>query len=69
MSEVTVLWKEEVCTMSEVRLGVKNPSNYEVLVTAGSLHGHTRNMVVLACYIPPNYTKRREQEALASCIA
>ena len=62
---VAVLWKESRCTLAEVKLGVANFENFEVLVTAGKMHRHTRKLVVVAYYLPPNYTKRRGQEALA----
>ena len=33
-------------------------------MAAGSLKGHKQKVVVIACYVPPNYKKQRGQEAL-----
>ena len=46
----------------EVKL--KNPGKYEVLTTAVSLRGHSRKLVVVACYIPPGYSRERGAGAL-----
>ena len=61
---VAVIWKESVCSLKQVDLKVPNPQEFEVLVAAGSLHGHTRKLVVVACYIPPNYSKKKGNDAL-----
>ena len=42
----------------------RNPESYEVLVAAGSMRGRSRKMLVVACYIPPNYSKQRGSGAL-----
>ena len=36
-----------------------NPDNYEVLPSVGSILGSSRHLVVVAAYIPPNYTVPR----------
>ena len=59
---VAILWKENTCRLQEIKLKVPNAAAYEVLTTTGALHGHTRKLVVLGCYIPPNYTKRKGQK-------
>ena len=41
-----------------------NPQNFEILPVVGYIPGHTRRVVVLACYVPPNYTVGRAASAL-----
>ena len=48
--------------MKEMKL--ENPENYEVLVTAANLPGHSRKTINVACYLPPNYPITRGREAL-----
>ena len=59
---VAVLWQEGQCTLREVCF--KNPEEYEILVCAGSIKGHSRKICVVACYLPPNYLKVKAQAAL-----
>ena len=54
---VSLLWKEGSIDFKEIEL--KNPQEYEVLAAAGSVPGQRRKMVILGCYIPPNYVKSR----------
>ena len=54
---VAVIWKESSGMFKEAVL--RNPESYEVLVAAGSVKGRTRKLLVVACYIPPNYSKQR----------
>ena len=61
---VTVLRKETDCSLRNVDLKIPNPSGFEVLVAARALQSHTRKLVVLACYIPPNYTRKKGNNAL-----
>ena len=41
-----------------------NGDSYEVLVAARSLTGHSRKIVVVCCYIPPNYSTSRANGCL-----
>ena len=59
---VGVFYREELCKFKE--LNFPNPHQYEVLPVVGSLRGHTRRVVLIACYIPPNYTSARATGAL-----
>ena len=59
---VAVFWRDSFVRMAGIDL--KNPDKYEVVVAAGSMKGHTRKLVVIGCYIPPNYTKKRAEGAL-----
>ena len=54
---VAIVWRANGCAFRNVPL--KNPEKFEVLVGAGSLHGHSRRLIVLACYLPPNYDRTR----------
>ena len=54
---VAFVWKESAGVFKEVK--IKNKEEFEVLVAAGSLRGLSRKLAVVACYIPPNYTKAR----------
>ena len=49
-------------TMRKVKL--HNPKKFEVLLTQGTIKGSSRKIVVVACYVPPNYTIPRAREAL-----
>ena len=59
---VAVVWRHSMGLFKQVP--VKNEEHYEVLIAAGSLKGHSRKLVVVACYIPPGYSKQRGQGAL-----
>ena len=61
-SGVAVVWKESVGSFKEVKL--KNKEGFELVAAAGSLKGQSRKLVVVACYIPPNYVKARGNLAL-----
>ena len=41
------------------RIEVNNPECYEVLPAVGTLRGTSRKVIVIAVYIPPNYTVAR----------
>ena len=41
-----------------------NPEKFEVLVTAGSIVGQSRKLVVIGAYIPPGYTQARGRSCL-----
>ena len=46
------------------KISVPNPGNFEILPCIGTIRGHSRKMVVVLCYLPPNYPTRRGKEAL-----
>lgn len=59
---VALLWKESAVGFK--RVDVKNPQDFEVLVCAGSIPGQTRKLVVVSCYLPPNYKRSRGEAGL-----
>ena len=59
---VAVLWRE--CFGSFRKLDLKNPDRFEVLVTAGSVVGHSRKTIVVACYLPPNMPLDRAEKCM-----
>ena len=59
---VAVVWRQAACSLKE--LAFPNPGDFEVLVAAGSLKGHSRKLVMLSCYIPPGYSRIRGEETL-----
>ena len=66
---VGVFYREGAASLSKVKM--HNPDNYEVLMTVGTLKGLSRKIVVVGCYIPPNYSMARGHGALdyiSDCI-
>ena len=59
---VAVLWKAGACNLKS--LDFPNPLDFEVLLAAGRIKGHTRKLVVMSCYLPPGYVKARGEAAL-----
>ena len=51
---VAVVYRETAMTLKKKRL--HNPRNLEVMVATGSIKGCVRKVVVVGCYIPPNYS-------------
>lgn len=61
---VAILWKESFGSFRNIQF--KNPKGHEVLVGAGSMKGHRRKLVVIACYIPPMSKKFWQKTAWLS---
>ena len=59
---VAILYKKRIGTFKEIK--IDNPERYEVLPAVGTIKGTSRKMIVLAAYLPPNYTAARA----AGCI-
>ena len=59
---VAVVHNTASCTLAKIDL--PNPGNFEVLVTMSNIPGHSRKLLTVACYLPPNYNTRRGKEAL-----
>ena len=59
---VAVVHDTARCTLQ--RLDLPNPDKFEVLVTLSNVAGHSRKLLTVACYLPPNYNARRGKEAL-----
>ena len=59
---VAVVHNTAACSLERIHL--PNPGEFEVLVTLSSLPRHSRKLLTVACYLPPNYTVARGREAL-----
>ena len=59
---VAVLYKKRIGSFKKIDF--PNPDKFEVLPVVGSLKGQARKIVVLATYIPPNYTVPRGSACL-----
>ena len=59
---VALLYRESQCTFKEVTL--PNPGNFEVLVAAARFPGHSAQVIVVGCYLPPTYNTARATAAL-----
>ena len=59
---VAVLFKKSIGNFK--LMPFPNPDNFEVLPVVGSLIGTSRKMVVVAVYMPPNYTVPRGNSCL-----
>ena len=60
---VAIMYKKRLGRFKEIP--VANPDKFEVLPAVGTIMGSSRKMVVVAAYIPPNYTASRG----AACLA
>ena len=60
---VAVVFRRNACNMSKIEF--PNPGGFEILVTLGNLPGHKEKLIIIACYLPPNYTVPRGKAALA----
>ena len=59
---VAIIYKEQNLMMKQIDF--PNPDNFELVVAAGSLQGHSRKMLIIACYMPPNYTVDRSNRCI-----
>ena len=59
---VAIIYRESLCTMKEISL--PNPSDFEVVLSSTRFPGHSRQVVVVACYIPPTYPAVRANACL-----
>ena len=59
---VSVVFRKIDCDLR--RIPMENRGNFEVLPTVGSIRGYSRKIVVVGCYIPPNYPVQRAQACL-----
>ena len=50
---VAILYQTSACDFK--KLDFPNPESFEVLVGVGSLPGHSRKIIFVACYLPPGY--------------
>ena len=54
---VAVAFRGSRCSFAALQ--THNPENYEVLAALGTIPGHSRKMLVLACYLPPGDSAAR----------
>ena len=59
---VALFFKSDLCSFKEIHFN--NPDSFEIVVAAGSIRGHTRKVVAVGCYIPPNYATARGKACL-----
>ena len=59
---VAIVWK--IGRLDFKKVPLKNPSKFELVVGASSIRGHNRKLVVIACYLPPGYEKKRGEAAV-----
>ena len=59
---VAISYKNSCCRLS--RLELQNPQDFEVVVAGGKINGYSRQVVVVAVYIPPNYTVGRGRDCV-----
>ena len=60
---VALVYNTNNCSAREIDM--PNPGDFEVLCSAVNLPGYTRKLVVVACYIPPNYAVPRGRACLS----
>ena len=66
---VAIFFKKSKLELKAFRM--HNPEKFEIIPSVGRITGLKRKLVVIACYIPPNYTVPRGKAALehiANCI-
>ena len=59
---VALIWREAACSFKE--LSLPNPGEFEVLVASARFPGHSNQVIVVGCYLPPTYTAVRGKAAL-----
>ena len=59
---VAVTYRDSEVSMRRMKL--HNPHGHEVMATTGMMKGTSRRLVVVASYVPPNYTVARGRAAL-----
>ena len=64
-----MVYRDAAASFTTIKL--HNPDMIEVLMAGGVVHGLRRKVVVVACYIPPNYSTargRKAQEFIAGAV-
>ena len=59
---VGIAFRESACTFRAIQ--THNPDSYEVLAALGTIPGHSRKMLVVACYMPPGDSTSRGKGCL-----
>ena len=59
---VSIVYRESALSLKKIR--IHNPKEFEVVVAEGTLKGCGRKVVVIGCYIPPNYSVPRGRDCL-----
>ena len=59
---VAIIYKDSVCSLNRMKL--HNPHDFEVIAASGVIKGCQRKIVIIASYIPPNYSVGRGKAAM-----
>ena len=59
---VAVLYKKNLLNLKQIDVG--NTEGFEIVGALGNIRGILRKLLVLGCYVPPNYTARRGKQFL-----
>ena len=59
---IAILFRKDAVNLKEIKVGFDE--NFEVLCAIGNLGGISRKIVVIACYVPPNYSAKRGKDFL-----
>ena len=60
---VAIVYNRDAVTMREVK--IDSSDGFEILVGLGNIKGLSRKLLVIACYMPPNYTVRKGKDCLS----
>ena len=59
---VAIVYREAAMSVRKIR--IHNPKDFEVVAAECNLKGIKRKLVVIGCYIPPNYSVPRGRETM-----
>ena len=59
-----MVWREAEINMHKIKPTVRNDDDFEVLPVYGGMKSHLRKFVVIACYLPPNYCRKKGLAAM-----
>ena len=59
---VALLWRQAEGSFKKI--AISNPDSFEIVAGAGSVRGFSRKVMAVGCYLPPNYTRAKGNQAL-----
>ena len=59
---VGIFFREGALSLTQIKM--YDPDNFEVLSAIGMIKGLSRKIVVISCYLPPNYAVGRARAAI-----
>ena len=62
---VALIWRRNFASFKRITVG--GEGRHEMMVSVGSIKGHRRRMIAIACYMPPNIC-RGEAEDFLECV-